>query len=108
MNELMFILLMSPQGAKQSNPYSSLIFIGLIFVIFYFFMIRPQMKKQKDSKKFRESLKNGDKILTIGGIYGKIVEVREKAVIIEVENKVRLKVDKTAVVKDSSELNAQK
>lgn len=95
---------MQPQGSEQS-PYSSLIFIGLIFVIFYFFMIRPQMKKQKDSKKFREALKNGDKVLTIGGIYGKIIEVRDKAVILEVEDKTRLKVDKTGLIKDSSDLN---
>ena len=97
---------MAPQGGEQS-PYSSLIFIALIFVIFYFFMIRPQMKKQKDSRKFREELKNGDKVLTLGGIYGKIVEVREKAVILEVEDKTRLKVDKTALVKDSTDLSAK-
>ncbi len=97
---------MTPQGGEQS-PYSSLIFIGLIFVIFYFFMIRPQMKKQKDSRAFREALKNGDKVLTIGGIYGKIVEVRDKAVILEVEDKTRLKVDKTGLVKDSSDLDAK-
>lgn len=97
---------MQPQGSEQS-PYSSLIFIGLIFVIFYFFMIRPQMKKQKDSKKFREALKNGDKVLTIGGIYGKIVEVRDKAVILEVEDKSRLKVDKTGLIKDSSDLKTK-
>ena len=106
MNQLLYILLMAPQGGEQS-PYSSLIFIALIFVIFYFFMIRPQMKKQKDSRKFREELKNGDKVLTLGGIYGKIVEVREKAVILEVEDKIRLKVDKTALVKDSSDLTAK-
>ncbi|NOZ46541.1 MAG: preprotein translocase subunit YajC [Chlorobi bacterium] len=106
MSQLLYVLLMAPQGGDQS-PYSSLIFIGLIFVIFYFFMIRPQMKKQKDTKKFREELKNGDKVLTIGGIYGKILEVREKVVILEVEDKVRLKVDKTAIAKDSSDLNAK-
>ncbi len=107
MNNLLYVLLIQAQGTEQ-NPYSSLIFIGLIFVIFYFFMIRPQMKKQKDSKKFREALKNGDKVLTIGGIYGKIIEVREKAVILEVEDKNKLKVDKTALIKDSSDLAAQK
>lgn len=107
MNHLLYVLLMQSQSTDQS-PYSSLIFIGLIFVIFYFFMIRPQMKKQKDSKKFREALKNGDKVLTIGGIYGKIVEVRDKAVILEVEDKLRLKVDKTGLIKDSSELNTKK
>lgn len=65
------------------------------------------MKKQKDSKKFREALKNGDKVLTIGGIYGKIIEVRDKAVILEVEDKSRLKVDKTGLIKDSSDLSTK-
>jgi preprotein translocase subunit YajC len=65
------------------------------------------MKKQKESRKFREALKNGDKILTLGGIYGKIVEVRDTTVIIEVEDKTRLKVDKSALVKDSTDLNAK-
>jgi preprotein translocase subunit YajC len=103
---LLSIFLMTPQEGE--SPYTSMIFLLAIILIFYFFMIRPQVKKQKDSKKFREALKNGDKILTIGGIYGKIVEVREKAVIIEVEDKVRLKVDKTALVKDASDIQQQK
>ena len=103
---LLNVILMTPQ--EGDNPYSSMIFLVAIILIFYFFMIRPQVKKQKDSKKFREELKNGDKILTVGGIYGKIIEVREKAVIIEVEDKMRLKIDKTALVKDSSEITQKK
>ena len=80
----------------------------LIIAVFYFFMIRPQMKKQKDLKRFRESLKNGDKIITTGGIYGKIAEIREGTVIIEVEDKVRLKVDINSIVKDPSDLDIKK
>lgn len=101
-------ILLQLGGNGSENPYSSFIFLAAIVVIFYFFMIRPQMKKQKDSRKFRESLKNGDKILTIGGIYGKIIEVREKVVIIEVEDKNKLKVDKTALAKDASDITPQK
>ena len=97
---------MAPQEGE--SPYTSMIFLLAIILIFYFFMIRPQVKKQKDARKFREALKNGDKVLTIGGIYGKIIEVREKVVILEVEDKMKLKVDKTALVKDSSDITQQK
>ena len=106
MNYLPVILMMG--GGEEQNPYMSFIMLFLIIVVFYFFMIRPQMKKQKESKTFREGLKNGDKIVTIGGIYGKIIEVAEQTIIIEVENKMRLKVDKNGVVKDSSDIMVQK
>ena len=106
MNNLICILLMAPP--EGDSPYSSFIFLAAIILIFYFFMIRPQMKKQKDSKKFREELKKGDKVLTTGGIYGKLAEIREKVVILEVEDKVRLKVDKTAIIKDSTDLTEKK
>ena len=106
MTNLLYVLLMAPKEGE--NPLVSLLPLVLIIVVFYFFMIRPQMKKQKDLRKFRETIKNGDKILTIGGIYGKVVETSEKTVIIEVENKMRLKVDKTALAIDSSNLMVQK
>jgi len=106
MSNLLYVLLMAPKEGE--NPLVSLLPLVLIIVVFYFFMIRPQMKKQKDLRKFRETIKNGDKILTIGGIYGKVVETSEKTVIIEVENKMRLKVDKTALAIDSSSLMVQK
>jgi len=80
----------------------------LIIVVFYFFMIRPQMKKQKEMKTFRQSLKVGDKIITSGGIYGKISEMRENAIIMEVEDKVRMKVDISSVFRDSSDLQTKK
>lgn len=73
-----------------------LIMLGLIVVVFYFFMIRPQTKKQKELKKFRENLTVGDKIVTIGGIHGKILEVAESTILIATESgKIRL--DKSAV-----------
>jgi preprotein translocase subunit YajC len=75
---------------------TNLIMIAAIIGVFYFFMIRPQMKKQKELKKFRENLAQGDKIVTIGGIHGKILEVTDTTVLISVEgNKLRL--DKTAI-----------
>jgi len=102
MHTLNILLMGSPSGS--SNPYQGLIMMGIIVVVFYFFMIRPQMKKQKEMNKFREGLKNGDKVITTGGIYGKIVEVRDAVLIIEVEDKMRLKVDKASVVADPSDL----
>ncbi|MFO7998460.1 MAG: preprotein translocase subunit YajC [Bacteroidales bacterium] len=77
----------------------------LIILVFYLFFIRPQMKKQKDLKKFREALKKGDKIVTIGGIHGKIVEEQERTFTIEVEGQNRLKIEKSAVAMDGATEN---
>lgn len=77
----------------------------LILVVFWFFMIRPQMKKQKELRKFREELKKGDKIVTTGGIYGKVADIQDNAIIMEVEDKGRLKIDKAAVIKDMSDVS---
>lgn len=79
-----------------------LIMMGLVMVVIYFFMLRPQMKKAKDEKKFREALKKGDRIVTIGGIHGKINEIRDDSFIIEVEGNNRLKIEKSAVSMTSS------
>ena len=77
-------------GANQ------LIMIVLMIGVFYFFMIRPQMKKQKELKKFREGLKPGDKIVTIGGIHGKILEISDATVLIQSEG-TKLRIEKSAV-----------
>jgi preprotein translocase subunit YajC len=69
----------------------------LIFAVMYFFMIRPQIKKQKKEREYRSALKQGDSVITIGGIYGKITEVKEDSFIIEVHGGTKLKVAKTAV-----------
>ena len=78
----------------------------LIILIFYLFMIRPQVKRQKELRDFRASLQKGDKVVTTGGIYGKIVEIQEQAVIIEIADGVRIKIDKFAVLKDATDLAA--
>lgn len=75
---------------------SSFIMLGLIVLIFYFFMIRPQLKKQKEQKKFREALKPGDKVVTIGGIHGKILEVNDSNVLISCDNG-KLRLEKSAI-----------
>ena len=94
------ILLMA--GGNQSGGIANLLFPVLIIVVFYFFMIRPQMKKTKDEKKFRENIAKGDKVVTIGGIHGKIYEIQEKTFLIEVEGGHKLKIEKNAVSMDYS------
>jgi len=101
MNQL--LILMAPPAGSGGNPIMQFLPLIAIVVVFYFFMIRPQMKKAKDQKKYIEALKKGDKILTIGGIYGKIVEVRDDATIImEVEDGSKLKISKNAVSNDAT------
>ena len=78
----------------------------LIFVIMWFFMIRPQRKQQKELQKFRDSLKKGDKVVTIGGIYGTVVELKDKSVLIEVDKDVKMRVDRNALQGDFSESEA--
>ena len=82
---------------QAQSGTASLIMFGLIFVVMYFFMIRPQIKKQKAENQYRASLKMGDKIITIGGIQGKIIEIGKSSVVIEVYAGSKLKVLKSAV-----------
>jgi len=84
------------------GQYGQFIMIGMMLVVFYFFMIRPQMKKQKELKSFRESMSVGDKIVTIGGIHGKILEVAESTILISAESG-KLRMDKTAVSSSSED-----
>lgn len=90
--------------ATGQNPLMSFLPLLLIIVVFYFFMIRPQMKRQKEMKNFRESLKKGDKVITSGGIYGRIVEMQDTTVFIEIDTNVKIKVDKAALLKDPSDI----
>jgi preprotein translocase subunit YajC len=98
---LLYILLLTPQegGGGGLGAFLPLI---LIIVVFYLFFIRPQMKKQKDLRKYRESLRKGDKVITIGGIHGKIVEEQEKTFTIEVEGGIRLRIERSAVAMDGA------
>lgn len=104
-----FITLLQTQAAAGSqagaagSSWSMWIMLILIFVVMWFFMIRPQRKQQKELQKFREGLQKGDKVVTIGGIYGTVVEVKEKTLLLEVDSNVKIRVDKNSVVKDFSE-----
>ncbi|MFA7115799.1 MAG: preprotein translocase subunit YajC [Bacteroidales bacterium] len=93
----------APKAGGMGN-YSLLIMMVLIFVVMYFFMMRPQQKKQKELNKFRNSLKKGDKVVTVGGIYGTVSEVKGQFIIMEVDNNVKIRVDKTSVVRDMADI----
>jgi preprotein translocase subunit YajC len=94
-----------PAGsAGASNPLVTFLPLILVFVVFYFFMIRPQMKKQKELSNYRNALAKGDKIVTTGGIYGRVIEVKDNVVMVDVGGDVKLKVDKSAVLKDPSDI----
>lgn len=100
------ILLMAPaQGGGMGGTFLPLI---LIMVVFYFFMIYPQMKKTKAQKKFRENLAEGDKVVTVGGVHGKIEKMDETTFILNSEG-TRLRYDKTSISMEASQaLNAPK
>lgn len=93
---LNFVLLQIPSGIMSFLP------MILIVVVFYFFMIRPQMKKAKDHKKFIAELKKGDKVITTAGIHGKIVDMNETTLLIETEGGGKIRFEKSAVSLDSS------
>ena len=102
----MLIFLM-PTSPDQS-PVPSFVFLLLIIVVFYFFMIRPQMKRQKDLKTYREGLNKGDKVVTTGGIYGKVMDIKDQTVTVEIADNVRIKIDKNAILKDNTDLQQQR
>jgi preprotein translocase subunit YajC len=78
----------------------------LVIVVFYFFMIRPQMKRQKELKKFRESLTVGDKVVTVGGIHGKILEIADTTVLLSCESSTKMRIEKSALVSSFSETDS--
>lgn len=97
------VLLQAPLGGGE-NSYMGIIMIIAMIAIFYFFMIRPQQKRQKDLQKAREAMKNGDKVITAGGIHGKIKEIAETSMLIEVADGVRIRVDKGSVYASSDDI----
>ena len=104
MNTLFIVLQATGAGQGLLGLWPMLLIIGVM----WFFMIRPQMKRQKELKTFRDSLKKGDKIVTTGGIYGKVVEINDFTILMEVEGGVKLKVDKSAVIKDMTDATPSK
>lgn len=96
MNLLTVMLLQAE--APKGGGMSFLVFMMVIFVIMWLFMIRPQQKKQKEMVKFRNALEKGQKVITAGGIYGTVKEVKEMYVLVEVDNNVTIRVDKSMIM----------
>ncbi|MFO8022101.1 MAG: preprotein translocase subunit YajC [Perlabentimonas sp.] len=101
MTNTLFVIL---EAAAGNNPYMSFIMLALIIVVFYMFMIRPQMKRQKELRKFQQSLEKGDKVIVAGGVFGKVTDVKDDHLVVEISDNVRIKVIKSTVLRDSSDL----
>lgn len=102
MNTLFVLLADTPKGG--AGGFSGIFFLALIMVVFYFFFIMPQTKKNKAQRKFREALKKGDKVVTIGGIHGKVAEVKEKTVVLDVAPNIKMTVEKSAISMDAESI----
>jgi preprotein translocase subunit YajC len=99
------ILLQAPAGG---GAMQQLVMILMIIVVFYFFMIRPQMKKAKLEKEFKESINKGDKVVTIGGVHGKVIEVNETTFILEIDTNTKVKIEKSAISAEATKQYAPK
>ncbi|MBQ5993531.1 MAG: preprotein translocase subunit YajC [Bacteroidales bacterium] len=111
MLNILFPLLDAAPAAAPSGMgggSSMLIMILLMILVFYFFMIRPQQKKQKKIEEARNSLQKGDKVVTIGGIHGKITDIKDNTFTIEIAHDVRIEVDKAAISFNEANLNQSK
>jgi preprotein translocase subunit YajC len=95
-------ILLQAGGAGGFGGFGSFIPMILIVVVFYFFMIRPQIKKQKDQKKYVNELKKGDKVITTAGIHGKIADVAETTFLVETEGGHKIRFDKSAISLEAS------
>lgn len=104
---LLSILLQAQQAQPKGSMWSSLIWIVALIVIFWLFFIRPQSKKAKEQQKFRDELKKGDKVVTIGGFHGKITEVKENTVMVSLAPDVIVELEKSALVQNASQVGGQ-
>jgi preprotein translocase subunit YajC len=90
------------QAAPGGSSSTSMIFLLAIVVVFYFFMIRPQMRKQKKENEFRTQLQKGAKIVTIGGLHGRILEVSDRTFLVEIDSNVKVRIEKSAISADAT------
>ena len=105
---LLTILLQAAQPSTgKTGMMSSLLMIGLLIIVFWLFFIRPQSKKAKEQQKFRDELKKGDKVVTIGGFHGKITEVKEHTVMVSLAPDVEVELEKSALVQNASQVGGQ-
>jgi len=105
MNTMVF-LQDAASAAQGQSQWSIWLMMILIFVVFYFFMIRPQTKKQKELQKQRDAMKKGDKVITAGGIHGVIKEVSDATILIEIAKDITIKVDKASVYVNAEDAQA--
>lgn len=104
---LSILLQEAQQAAPKGGMYSSLIMILLLIVIFWLLFIRPQSKRAKEQQKFRDELKKGDPVVTIGGFHGKITEVKEHTVMISIAPGMEVEIEKSALVQNASQVGGQ-
>jgi len=100
------LILFSP--SENSNPAVTFAFMAAIFGVFYFFMIRPQQKKIKEQQNFIHELEKGDKIVTNGGIHGKILKVDETSVLMEIDNNTKIRIEKSFISVDFSRVLSER
>lgn len=100
------MILLQASGQGQESIMPMIMMMGGMFIIMYFFMIRPQMKKAKEAKKFQDSIAIGDKIVTVGGIHGKVIEVDETTVVIGLDQG-RMRIEKAALSADRTVVEGQ-
>lgn len=102
---LLNTIMLDAAPAPAGGGMSGIFMIIALIAVFYFFMIRPQQKRQKEIRKFRESLSKGDNVITAGGIYGKIREIRDTTIIVEIADGVKITLDKGSVYPSAAEAN---
>lgn len=106
---VMKMMLLMAGGQQGGGPdMSFLLMMGALLLVMYFFMIRPQSKKAKEQKNFIDELKKGDKVVTIGGIHGKILKVDEGSFLVEVDTNTKLRLEKSSVSVESTQAAAKK
>ena len=98
----MMLLQAAAPAAGQGGNWGFLLMLGLMFLVMYLFMIRPQRQQQKKLEEMRNALKKGDKVITAGGIYGTIADVDERTVLVKVDGEVKIRVDKSSINKDTT------
>ncbi len=96
MTSLIFAM-SNPEAAEGGSPFMMFVPIILIFVVFYFILIRPQQKKQKEHMQLLSQLKKGDKVITNGGIYGTVVDAKDHVVVLRIAEEVKIEVVKNAI-----------
>jgi len=96
------------QGQSDGGSASFLILMVGMLAVFYFFIFRPQQKKQKSQKNFNSEMKRGDQVVTVGGIHGKIFELNDDTVVLEVEKGGKIRLDKTSISFEASTRGSKK